>query len=100
MPRTLRAYADDTRSATPNMEDYREPYRDTDMCPTAHSCLHSGRATPETSDTEQSDAIMELLVAAATAIFKCRGKTSLLPHLFVVWGEKRQKVAVEEATWH
>ena len=66
--------ANDTRSAQPNMEDYGEAFWDMDMYPTTHGHLHSGRFVPETSDMEQSDAIMELLAATGTAIFKRRGK--------------------------
>ena len=99
-PRTQRAYPEDARSAPPNMEDYREMYQDRDVCPTTCGRAKSGRPAQETSDTEQSDAITELLAAAGTAIVKRRGKTALLPHLFVVRGENRQKVAVGEATWH
>ena len=71
-----------------------------DMYPTIHGRLHAGRFAPESSYTEQSDAITELLAAAGTAIIKDRGKIALLPHLFVIRSEKPQKVAIGEATWH
>ena len=93
-PRTLRAHADDTRSAPPNMEDYREAYRDTDMRPTTHVRLHAGCSAPETSDAEESNTITELLAATGTAIIK--------PHLFVVLGStttRSETATTSSSSW-
>ena len=45
-----------------------------------------------------TDAINELLAAAGTALNRKRGKVILIPHLYIIRGDKHEKVGMEEAT--
>ena len=58
------------------------------------------------SDGNEEDAqgnpqqvISELLAAAGSAFGRKRGKNNLLPHRYVIRGDKREKVGAGEATW-
>ena len=42
--------------------------------------------------------IAELLAATDTALGRIRGKTILLPHLYVIRGDKCEKIDIGEAT--
>ena len=51
-----------------------------------------------TPDRAHTDAITELLAAAGTALGRKQGKSTLMPNLYVIRGDKREKVGMGEAT--
>ena len=49
-------------------------------------------------DRTHTDAITELLAAAATALGRKRGKSTLMPHLYVIRSDQREKIDMGEVT--
>ena len=84
------------------MEDqtYTDESTDANDYDVAHLRTQSARLGSAMHTTDSADAITELLVATGIAINKKQGKTAILPHLFVVCGDKREKVGVGKATWN
>ena len=50
-------------------------------------------------DSERTEAVNELLVAAGSALGKKRGTNVVAPHRYVIRGNKGEKISMEEATW-
>ena len=88
-------------------EEYAEtPYSSlhdrSDNCASVNRRKQFDRINEDDNDTttNQAATVSELLRAAGNAMDRKPGKNPLLPHLFVIRGHKREKVAYGEATWH
>ena len=78
-----------------------EEYATTDSCASVNRRKQFAHPNEEeASHSNQAVTVSELLHAAGNAMGKKQGKNPLLPHLFVIRGHKREKVAYGEATWH
>lgn len=93
---------DQTPAPTPSTSAgmrFRDSYSDADPTAGTYSHFQPAAYTDPEHDTESAKAINELLIAAGSALGRKRGKHHFLPHLYIIRGEKNEKVGLGEATW-
>ena len=79
---------------------YRDSYCDTNITPPNLPPFPTAACNETEQDNENTKAINDLLVTAGTALSRKRGKPTFVPHLYVIRGDKCEKIGLGEATWH